>query len=156
MFGVFNFASLPCPEAGSSRRSAVGLEERSFDVDVEDELLPELDDKPGTPRGTKLSVLHLKFLPLFGQPWFLTTDPLIDITILFEEFAQCQNGRRVIAYWHCHEKLKIVNVYLCFLVFLHFPLAVTTVVVPWIFDGFPVLMSSSSFAQHVLALPKLR
>ena len=34
------------------------MEDKSCDVDVVDELLPELVDTPGTTRGTKLSVLH--------------------------------------------------------------------------------------------------
>ena len=41
-----------------SLRPWAGLvEDKSCDVDVDDELLPELVDDPGT-RGTKLSVLH--------------------------------------------------------------------------------------------------
>ena len=31
-------------------------------------------------------------------------------------------------YVHCYEEIKVVNILLCFLVCLHFPLAVTTVV----------------------------
>ena len=74
----------------------------------------------GNDKSTMLSVLHINFFTFFFNRGFLTTDPLIDITILFAEFAQCQDSRRVIEYWHCHEKLKIVNVYMCFLVCLHF------------------------------------
>ena len=50
--------------AGPSLRSWAGLvEDKSGDVDVEDELLPELVDNPGTTRGTKLSVLHKIVFP---------------------------------------------------------------------------------------------
>ena len=34
------------------------LKTKSCDVDVDDELLPELVDNPGTTGGTKLSVMH--------------------------------------------------------------------------------------------------
>ena len=43
-----------------------GLEyvlDESCGIDVEDELVPELDDTPGTTRGTKLFVLHTVFFP---------------------------------------------------------------------------------------------
>ena len=46
---------------GSSLRCVAGLEEvldESCGGDVEDELLSEFDDNPGTTRGTKFSVLH--------------------------------------------------------------------------------------------------
>ena len=50
----------------SSLRSNTGLE-RELDefcgCDVEDESLPELEDNPGTTRGTKWSVLHLIVFP---------------------------------------------------------------------------------------------
>ena len=47
-FWVSGFVSLQFPEAGSSRRSAAGPDEvKSCDVDVEDELVPELDNNPG-------------------------------------------------------------------------------------------------------------
>ena len=50
------------PGVGSSRRSAAGPDEdKSCDVDVEDTLVPELDDNLGTKRGSKLFVLHLIF-----------------------------------------------------------------------------------------------
>ena len=39
------------------------VEDRSCNVDVDDELQPELVDNPGTTRGTKLSVLHIIVFP---------------------------------------------------------------------------------------------
>ena len=60
--------------ASSSLRSDTGLEDEldeSCGGDVEDEMLPELVDDPGTTRGTKVSVLHL----LFGSPEF---SPCVD------------------------------------------------------------------------------
>ena len=39
------------------------LKTKSCDVDVDDELLPELVDNPGMTRGTKLSVLHTIVFP---------------------------------------------------------------------------------------------
>ena len=61
---------------------------KSFGVDVSDELLPELVDTPGTTRGTKLSVLHTMFLPFFGLPWLLTADPLIGEFVVFAKLAK--------------------------------------------------------------------
>ena len=61
LFGVFG-ASHQFPGAGSSLRFDAGLEESCSD-DVQDEQVPEFDDNPGTPRGTKFSVLHKMFLP---------------------------------------------------------------------------------------------
>ena len=56
---VFEGGRHQSPRAGPSLRSWPGLvEDKSCDVDVVDELLPELVDNPGATRGTKLSVLH--------------------------------------------------------------------------------------------------
>ena len=52
------------PGASPSLRSWAGLvENKSCNVDVEDEMPPELVDKPGTTRGAKLSVLHTIVFP---------------------------------------------------------------------------------------------
>ena len=49
--------------ACSSLRSLSGLvDDGSCNDGVEDELVPVLEDTPGTTRGTKLSVLHIIFL----------------------------------------------------------------------------------------------
>ena len=56
------------PGACSSLRCSSGLEEvldESCSGDVEDELVPELDDNPGTTRGTTFSVLHHNSFPFF-------------------------------------------------------------------------------------------
>ena len=50
---------------------------------VGDELLPELTDKPGTTRGTKLFVLQIKRFPIVGQSWLLTADPLVRVSVVF-------------------------------------------------------------------------
>ena len=56
---VFEGDPRQSPWASSSLRSRAGLvEDKSCDVDVHDELIQELDDNPGTARGTKLSILH--------------------------------------------------------------------------------------------------
>ena len=62
VFGV----SRQFPGAGSSLRFLAGLEDaldESCGSDIEDELVPELDDNPGTTRGTNISVLHKNFSP---------------------------------------------------------------------------------------------
>ena len=68
---------LQFPEASSSLRSRAGLvEDKSCNVDVEDELPPELTDNPG-------QCLHL-----LGWPWFLTADPLVGISVVFAKFSK--------------------------------------------------------------------
>ena len=54
--------------------------------DAEEKMPPELDENPGTTRGTKWSVLHVVVFPSLGQPWFLTADPLLGISVFFAEF----------------------------------------------------------------------
>ena len=80
------------PGAGSSLRSDAGLEDaldESCGGDVEDELMAEFDCTPRTARGAKFSVLHRIFLlPLLGQPWFLTADPLIGISVFLRRVFQ--------------------------------------------------------------------
>ena len=61
---LVNRASFLVPHR-SSLRSVAGLEDvldESCGGDAEDELVPEIDDNPGTTRGTKFSVLHRIFL----------------------------------------------------------------------------------------------
>ena len=41
------------------------VNDESCKDDVEDELIPELEDTPGTTRGTKSSVVHKSILLLF-------------------------------------------------------------------------------------------
>ena len=58
-FWVFGSGPRQCPGAKPSLRSWAELvEDESCNVDVEDDLLPELD-RPGTASGTKLSVVHI-------------------------------------------------------------------------------------------------
>ena len=54
------------PGADSPLRSVGGLEgvlDESCGVDVEDELVPELDDNLGATGGTKFSILQKKIIP---------------------------------------------------------------------------------------------
>ena len=61
------FEGDPHQSPGVVRHFALGLDllktNKSCNVDVDDELLPELVYKPGTTRCTKLSVLHLIVFP---------------------------------------------------------------------------------------------
>ena len=73
----------------SSLRSAAGLEEvldESCGSDVEDELVPELDDDPRTTRGTKFSVLHMNSFP--SLVWLLTAGPLVGRSTFFAELSE--------------------------------------------------------------------
>ena len=101
---VFWCDPLQFPGTNSSLRSWAGrVEDKSCSVDVEDELLPELADKPGTLRAM-----------------------------------------------HCHEEIKIVNLYLLLprlFALLHWPLPQWG---SWIFAKCPVHLSLNFFfAQHV-------
>ena len=59
LFWVFEGDPHQFPGAGQLLPSWAGLaEEKSCNVDVEDEILPELADNPGTTSGTEVSVLH--------------------------------------------------------------------------------------------------
>ena len=60
--------------------------EESSDGDVEDELLPELVDNPGTRRGAKLSVLLMIVFPSF--------DPLIGGIRGFSQLSNRWDCRR--------------------------------------------------------------
>ena len=65
-FWVLGSVSRQFSGAGSSLRSVAGLEDvlaESCGIDVEDELVPELDDNPGTTRGKKVSFLHKIVFP---------------------------------------------------------------------------------------------
>ena len=91
LFGFLVFVSHQFSCAASSLRSGAGRGDvlhKSCGGDGGDELAPALDDIPGTTRGTNLSVLQIKFLHLFGEPWFLTADPLTGISVYFAEFAK--------------------------------------------------------------------
>ena len=55
--------------------------DESCGIDVEDELVPELDDNPGTKKRNNV-------LPLFDQPWFFTAGPLISVSVFFAEFPK--------------------------------------------------------------------
>ena len=75
-FFLFRFfgESRQFPGARSSPRSVSGLEDAVDEYcgsDVEDELVPEFDNNPGTTRGTKFSVLQRIFFPCGVRCGFL-------------------------------------------------------------------------------------
>ena len=57
----------------------------SCGFDVDDELPPELTDNPGTPRGTKLSVLQIILFPFGVNRGFLAADPLTGVSVGFRK-----------------------------------------------------------------------
>ena len=70
---VLGFYLHQSPGASSSLRSVAGLEDvldESCGSDVEDELVPEFADNPGTVTGTKFSVLHGTFFPFLERCGF--------------------------------------------------------------------------------------
>ena len=86
MFGE----SRQSPGTRSSLRSVAGLEDvldESCGGDVEDELVPELDDHPGTARGMNISIMHKILFPC-GQRWLLTAGPLIGKSVFFAELSK--------------------------------------------------------------------
>ena len=79
------------PDTSSSLRKLAGLENvliESCGDDVEDELVLELDDNPGTTTGTTFSVLKRNVLPIFLRMWLLTTGPLTGVSVLFAELTK--------------------------------------------------------------------
>ena len=96
--------------------------DESCGIDVEEELALELEDNPRTTIGTKCSVLHIIIFPFLLSFGFLTTGPLKFKSVFFAELAQRQDYRRVLEDLHRHIELKIVNVFCCFLICLHFPI----------------------------------
>ena len=63
LFWVFEGDPHHSRGAGSSIRSWGGIVDKSCNADVDDELLPDLVDNPGTTRGTKMPVLHIIVFP---------------------------------------------------------------------------------------------
>ena len=94
LFWVFGESRDQFPGASSSLRSDPGLGgvlddvlDESCDGDVEDEVVPELDDNPRTTIDTNFFHFASNVLPLFSQPWFFTAGPLmIDVSVFFTEF----------------------------------------------------------------------
>ena len=82
--------------ASSSLPSWAGLVDKSCGVDVDDDLLPELVDNPGTTRGAKLSVLHtIVFSSLVNRGcWPLTHS--LEYPWSSQSFPSVQNSKRVI------------------------------------------------------------
>ena len=85
------------PGACSSLRSEAGPD-NDESCNVEDELLPEMDDSRGITRGTAIVRFAYSFLHLFCQPWFLTADPPIGVSGFF---AKLQRGQMVRTGRHC-------------------------------------------------------
>ena len=137
VLGFWDGDPLQFPEARPSLRSwAVLVGDKSYKVDVEDELLPEVADNAGTTRGTNLFVLRVVFF-LLSQPWSS------------QSFPSDRTARRVIEYLHRHEEIKIANIYLYFLICLHYSSTAT----PPLWGSWIRRVSISSklnpFAQHV-------
>ena len=60
----------------------------SCGFDVDDELPPELTAIPGTPRGTKLSVLQIILFTFGVNRGFLAADPLTGVSVVFAKLAK--------------------------------------------------------------------
>ena len=88
-FWVLACDPLQFPEACPSFRSWAGpVGDKSCNVNVEDELLPELDDSPETTRGTKVSVMQKTVFTSLVNRGFLTADPLVGISVEQEAFLR--------------------------------------------------------------------
>ena len=68
--------------------------------DVEEKVVAELDDSPGTTHGTKISVLQKGLIPIFGQTWLTTTGPLASATVLFAKLAKGHYGGSILEQLH--------------------------------------------------------
>ena len=111
--------SLQFPATSSFLRDFAGSSEmdRSCGCDVEEELVLEFDDCPGTTKGTKFSVLQKV------QTWLATTGPLVSVTVFFAKLAKGQHGRSVFEQLHSDENMKIMHIVLCFFIRLDLPIS---------------------------------
>ena len=79
------------PGAGSSLRSAAGLEDvldESCGGDVEDEVVPELDEKSRDNNKHDIFRLAKTPLPLFGRMWLLTAGPPMGVSVFFAQLSK--------------------------------------------------------------------
>ena len=67
--------------------NSTSLLNESCDGDVEVETLSELADNPGTTREDEVVRLADHTLPIFGQSWLLTADPLTGASVVFAKLA---------------------------------------------------------------------
>ena len=74
------------------------------------------EDKPGTTRGTKLSVLQMILFPFLGRSWLLTADPLTRVSVVFAKLAERQDSKRFLQKLHGYELIHVMNGHLCLLV----------------------------------------
>ena len=76
----------------------------SRESDAEDELFSGLVDNPGTTR-YEIICLADDSLPVFGQPWLLTADPLKGVSVVFAGLAWRWGCGRL----HGYEQNEIMN-----------------------------------------------
>ena len=86
------------PVAPSLLRVSAGSKERdrSCRGGVEEEVVVELDDSPGTANGRSYRFCRGSDFMFYGQTWLTTTWPLINVTVLFAKFAKRQYGRSIL------------------------------------------------------------
>ena len=75
----------------------------SGDGEVEDELLSELTDNPGTTWGNKIVGLADNTFPIFGQSWLLTADPLVGVSVVFAKLTWRRDSWRFFELLHGYE-----------------------------------------------------
>ena len=73
-------------EAGGTNSLVALSASLSSDGDAGDELLPGLEDNPGT-TVCEIVCLADDGLPVFGQPWLSTVDPFKGVSVVFAELA---------------------------------------------------------------------
>ena len=66
---------------------STSLLEESCVGDVEDETHPELAGNPGNDKRYESVRFTENTLPIFGQPWFLTAEPLFGVSVVFAKLA---------------------------------------------------------------------
>ena len=138
-------SSLQFPVAPTLLRVFAGSKEidRSCGGDVEDEVVVELDDSPGTTKRNEVLGFAESLLPVLGQTWLATTGPLTSVTVLFAKLAKGQYGRSVLEQLQSDESFED---HARTLALLHSsgppPLAVTTVMGVLDLLEYPTLLSS--------------
>ena len=84
--------------------------------DVEDEVVVELDDSPGTTKKKEVLGFAESLLPVFGQVGLATAGPLTSVTVLLAQLANGQYGKSVLEQLHSDQNMKIMHVNLRFFI----------------------------------------
>ena len=93
--------------------------------DVEDVHVVELEEpveNPGTKNRHVVFRAAAKPSAMFNRTWYLTTGPLIAVSVTFAEFPKREHCRHMFEELYCHEQIRFFDIHCCILICLHFPI----------------------------------